>query len=330
MCNESVYVSICCLGTDEELEHTIISCFENAANPENIFVGIAFVGDQIFADKIKNKFKNIKNISYSYDNFKNNIGIGRSRFLASQLYNNETYFFQIDAHTRFANKWDDKLIKIFKKSQIIVNNEKVVLTKLPGIYKYNNKEDEIIFSDIHGLVQWIPNEFVITYDNFIPRWNLANYPEIPDSLMKKIIKNGICPSSKIMASYMFGDHSLAKSISKEKIIWWEEEIIQSVELIYSGFTLIYPGTENHIYHLYAQDIKNKGRRSTLDFFLENNMIDGKQMHSMIKNNYFEYYKNNIDKVKKFEKYSNIDYVYGTKSDSAFALEYINVGYLPIN
>ena len=142
MGSESVYVSICCLGIDEELEHTVKSCFENAKNPDNTFIGIAFIGNKAFADKTKKKLKKFKNIRYSYNLFENNMGLGKSRFLASQLYNNETYFFQIDAHTRFNNEWDYKLIKIFKKSQSIVNNKKVVLSKLPGSYKYNDSEND--------------------------------------------------------------------------------------------------------------------------------------------------------------------------------------------
>lgn len=305
MGNESVYVSICCLGVDEELEHTITSCFENAKNPNDIFIGVAFIGDEVFANKIKDQFKHINNMSYSYNSFQDNIGIGKSRFLASELYGGQTYFFQIDAHTRFKKDWDEELIAIFKKSQSIVNNEKVVLTKLPGLYRYDDNEKDIIFSDVHGLVQWTPNDFILRDDKIIPLWNLANDPEVPDSLMKKIITDGICPSSKIMASYMFGNHHLAKSISKEKIIWWEEEIIQSIELVNSGFTLVYPGMQTHIYHLYGQDIKVRGQRSTLDVFLEKNMISMKQLYLMIKNNFLEYYNNNKEKIKNFEEYANI-------------------------
>ena len=62
--------------------------FENV-----LFIGVAFIGDKIFYEKILNKINNHPNIRYKYYDMENNIGVGIGRYYAAQLYNNEDYFF---------------------------------------------------------------------------------------------------------------------------------------------------------------------------------------------------------------------------------------------
>eukprot|EP00493_Phyllostaurus_siculus_P027943 UN28291 len=53
------------------------------------------------------------------------------RYYADQLYENEYFALQIDAHMTFINKWDSIVVKQWKK----LNNEMAVLTTYPSEVK---------------------------------------------------------------------------------------------------------------------------------------------------------------------------------------------------
>jgi hypothetical protein len=67
---------------------------------------------------------------------------------------------------------------------------------------------------------------------------------------------------KISGAIIFSDKFFADNIyMNKKYLIFEEETIQSSELIGNGFSLIYPGLHCPILHLYGADIKNgKGKR----------------------------------------------------------------------
>jgi hypothetical protein len=90
-------------------------------------------------------------------------------------------------------------------------------------------------------------------------------------------KTGFSPAAKVTGAFMFGNKHFAEEASlPEHVIFWEEEIVQSVELISLGFTLVYPYIFANIYHYYQIDETNTGRgfRSGLG-----NMIISSALHA---------------------------------------------------
>ena len=120
---KTIFVSIPCFMDDSELFNTILSCFSNAKNPKNIKMGIAFIGDPIFYNNIKEKFEKFNNIKMQYYDFKNNYGVAKSRILARSMYAQEDYFLQIDAHALFEYGWDEYLINKFEKAKKEIKRE---------------------------------------------------------------------------------------------------------------------------------------------------------------------------------------------------------------
>jgi hypothetical protein len=109
---------------------------------------------------------------------------------------------------------------------------------------------------------------------------------------------------KICAAMMFSTGDFAKNLhTSEDIVFWEEEILQSIELISDGYTLVYPGLDCYIYHLYYDLIWNhKGyRKGNLELH-EDLGLSWDESCIKIENNFLNYLKNNPEKVDKYEKY----------------------------
>ena len=333
----SIYVSICCLGVDKELVNTIESCISSAEYPENINIGIAFIGRNNFFEETKEKLKKYKNIRYTYVELQNNWGVGNGRLLATSMYNNEDYFLQVDAHTRFADHWDTYLIDRLHKAQILVNNEKVVLSGLPGFYAYENHEDDNAYpiktSGPLKYPKWVPGEYM-SEEHVMPRWWVSTVHELSPQLGEMVDKTGFAPLPKISAAFIFSNKHFANNTCMDKkYIVFEEEMIQSSELVSNGFTLVYPGEHCVVFHLYKDDIKNnKGFRESLYYPQTENIIkDDNEILTLCMKNYVQYYKypKTRPNALKFEKYNNIDFLHGAINENVFPKEYANIGYMAI-
>ena len=336
----SIFVSIPCLGNDTELIPTIKSIFAQAEKPENIHIGIAIIGNKNLYNELIDEFDNNKNIKISFYEYKDNIGVGKGRNFARSLYNNQKYILQIDPHSRMMLNWDTYLIKQFEKAKKIVNNQKIVLTGTPARYKYyrigKKTYVNIFFSQFIGVNQWLKKENY-RVNGTIPGWEHVPINVMSKNLIDLEIKNNIIPASKICAAFIFGDHFFANSKTLDNsIIFWEEEILESIELIDQGFSLMHPGNKAVISHLYTDDIvDNIGRRenlsSVLKLYVEKNenltdFYDNKMLENW--NNYFANPKNQI-KIQKFESYNNFSFKETIHDLHTYPKDYINYGFLPL-
>jgi len=314
---KSIYVSISCLGVDTELERTINSCLAQASGENDINIGVAFISNYDFYKSI---IKNIPNIQHTYSTLKEDFGIGSHRRLAASMYKKEDFFLQIDAHSYFKKDWDKFLINRFENISSHIG-EKIVLTAYAGSYgyEYNLNQNSInIYDNSLGYTEWIPKKFRVLNDT-IPMWQhvyLKNTPkqflyEEEINIYDEIEKNGFCKIDKISAHFIFGKGNIYSFMDDQSnILFWEEEIIHSINLVNNGFTLIYPGFECYIYHLYSQHITDDiGKRENFIDVLqkENIKIDVDQT---IKDNFLLYLMKNPVEVEIYQKYANIDLITG--------------------
>lgn len=300
----SIYVSIPCIGVDNELEQTILSCFLQSENPDGITIGIAFIGDYEFYKAFNDRFKNSSNIKISFHELEGNHGVGKARILAASKYEAEDYFLQVDAHTHFAKSWDTNLIEKLTKAKDKFNSNKLIITATPGSYKYehviNDNYSVKILQDHFGYNEWIKQEF--SMDGVIPSWTYT----MQDSLEDLILIPKVC------AAMTFTDGIFAKNIHMpDNIVFWEEEILQSIELINDGYTLVYPGLDCYIYHLNRDQIWNhKGYRKDNIELHESLGLSWEASSIKIKNNFLNYLKDNPGKVENYERYIGFNLIEG--------------------
>ena len=102
------YRDIICIDTVKQI-------YENAHKPQLIYIGICQQNKRYKEDClqnfcIKNRLcNNIKIIRLNYNEAR---GPCYARYLCSCLYGGQTYFLQIDSHTKFVKHWDEKMIKM--------------------------------------------------------------------------------------------------------------------------------------------------------------------------------------------------------------------------
>lgn len=325
-----------CLASmhDTELVPTVIDAFEKASNPENIFIGVSIIDTD---EEIKNIFlketnKYSSNIRFKFKKITKNsakkhlgVGIGRSR--AWELYEKEDYVLQCDSHALFGQDWDSELISLHKRSVDYVKNNKVILTGYGGAYTFNENGDRYFvkkhhkFSDYQGNIQY-PRFSQRRYHGRIPGWDLCSESE----LNKVLLEGEIAPAIKFNANFSFGDKEFALNNGLMKnFLFFEEEMIQTCELIKSGFTFVYPTTKKPLVgHLYSDFwVDDLGyRKGQGDYFTD--LTEDLAFASVENyNNYFNDLENR-DVIKKYSSYAKWNPFFGSIHNKPFIPDhYIN-------
>lgn len=266
---KSIYIAIPSLD-DTELVPTVLNAFSAADNPERIFIGVSLLARDKWREKdfINATKKHKDNIRFEYIHLnkktKHRLFVGDGRVRATALYSGEDYFLQVDAHTMFAQGWDTDLINAHKKACKTLKNDKVVLTAYSGYYAHDNY-GERFFCDLEKRDRiengWLHCPYYVSglfYHDTIPRWDL-----IPPDIMKKLKPGTFVPVIKFNANFAFSSGDFASNSGLyENAEFFEEEILQTVNLIKLGYTLAYPVFKNPIIgHLYGTYIRaGHGRR----------------------------------------------------------------------
>jgi hypothetical protein len=366
--SKTIFVAVACIGDDTELERTVESCIKNASFPDRVNVGVNLVyGKTIAKDynyiyRIEQFLSAFHNVRYAVNHIQRPLSIARDRNNAASLYENEDYVLQIDSHCFFTRGWDEQLIESLEQAIEMVNNQKTVLTAtLP---KYNLDENGVIDTVIP---ENVPFGYGFWQDSFlrietpdknrIPAWAHTTPDWYSWRLAKRVQESGFAPAIKVTGSFIFGNKNFASNMKlPEHIIFWEEEIIHSIELIGDGFTLVYPYILANIYHYYQIDQTNTGRgkrsgigdmiiasaeehlgaparEPDVETLLTSDEIEeyAVEWRKMVNESFSSYLDNplNQDKIRRFEKYSGISFKTALAA-SEFPMYYSNIGAFPID
>jgi len=110
---------------DQECNRTVDTIFNNARNPENIYIGICEQNDtandqekcvldsQTSGPSIKNQY--IDHITYHNIPYTEANGPTKARYYCSKLWSGQQYYLQIDSHIFFEKDWDYNLINMLEK-----------------------------------------------------------------------------------------------------------------------------------------------------------------------------------------------------------------------
>jgi hypothetical protein len=313
--DKKIFVS-CPTLDDTEYPISISNAFNSAKNPSRIFFGTAYSTDF----KNKKKYEILKksingykeNIRINLLNYSKDIGVGYGRLSSMNLYNNEDYVLQVDAHCLWKQDWDEILISLYEDAKKEINYEKILLTGYMPYYKYYDINDRKIVNTWHLRYPFMTGDTLLHFGypwNVLPGWRDTEmynvYPEIKDKFL---------PTPKISAGFNFGGPEFAKEYNK--IIpfpfrFFEEELIMTIELLSLGFCPTYINGDIPIAHLYSSDINKFGGDR-----LKTKEMSDKEAEKVL-NRIIEYINNNKNKVKIFEEYSMIRDFFNPDPDSKF-------------
>jgi Glycosyltransferase (GlcNAc) len=274
---------------DPELIPTVLDLFENAKNPDNLDVVVAWQHDSnesIFP--IKNLIKTAIDIPFTESR-----GVCWARRKLQDLYKNQTYTLQLDSHHRFVKNWDDILIDCYLNVKT-KNNKPIISTYLPNY--------DVITNELSNEL-WKINPYKFLEDGtliFCPV-KIENVPSNAHPILSRFLS----------AHFLFTSGEFCKVVKYDpEYYFFGEEISMSAKAFTHGYDIYCP-TKHIAYHNYNRKYRythwedNPDKWKELDaiankkyklLFLPDVLPDEKSSKNKIINT------NGIGKIRSIEEY----------------------------
>lgn len=229
---------------DPDLMNTVGSLLSNADNRSDLRFGIVNQqgrGKHDDFSRISDVVK-VNNIHY-----KDAKGAGYARKLAMELYDGEDYFFQVDAHMRFAKGWDTKFIDMYDWCVQDAGSRKVILSQYaaPFIVGSDNK-DHYITGDKDF---WDGPSWTSVINSWAGVW-AGHRQEIADL-------SHPAPSHTVLGALLFSHGELVNDIPyDERISFMGEELCLAIRAYTRGYSLYAPN-EMLAHHFYKREDRPK-------------------------------------------------------------------------
>jgi GT2 family glycosyltransferase len=218
---------------DTELPFTIHSCLSTARHPERIRFGICWQYDEK-TELALESYQNDARFRIDKIHYSESKGCCWARNRTNRHYQDESYTLQIDAHMRFSQNWDERMIDMLES----IEHEKPLLTTYPPPY---------ILKD--GVAELKMNHGVKTLK--LKKFRLDMSTEQEEELVEQTDRPG--KSKFLAAGYIFTLGQFCEEVEYDPNIYFHGEEISLAARAYThGYNLYYPH-ENLIWHLYHHD-----------------------------------------------------------------------------
>lgn len=135
-----------------DLVPTIRDCIENSADKDNLYFGVCLQQDEEVPPEIDHPRIKVQRVPY-----KESPGPGWAKSVAQSFYDGQDYVLQVDAGSRFAEKWDEQLIDALKSTKA----SKPIITNYPNKYNPSNGEKEqpgtSYKNQVHQMIAGVPS-----------------------------------------------------------------------------------------------------------------------------------------------------------------------------
>jgi len=236
MVNQKIFVSIAAID-EIDLYQTISSCFSQAKNPENIYVGV-LVQNQIYDEVDLSAFKNVSIIKIVSDDI---MGVGATRQMASLLHNNQDYFLQIDAHMIFVKDWDENCISYYETLKDEYG--KIILTGYAPSW-YRNEIGEIVKESFSARNHSL--SLVLDQNSKQPIIGIVHLP------IQQVLDKQVVEQKAISYHFIFAEINFVSDFMPDpNIIYNGDEATLSLRMFSRGYKFFMPNVPI-LYHLNKQ------------------------------------------------------------------------------
>lgn len=300
----SIYISLVSLE-DGDLVHTVNSALSNADNKNNIHIGLAACVSEEFYRKHVLALTYQKQVTAQRFDAQNYKGLGKGRKLSRFAYSGEDYILQVDPHTHFNKGWDTFLVNEFEAAVEELGNDKLVLTSYLPSYYQSDKGLEFNTTNQKARYNTFLHKDIREFCS-IKLWGDYPLEDFPEEFYDSRMNDRFLPSNKITALFMFGNKNFANfSGLPENLVFWEEEVVQAIELLSEGFYIVFPNSIIPLFHRYT-DTPGTNRQATPNVY----NLDPRFLYSIMTSNMYDYIEENPDKIKKYKEYAKYDLVTG--------------------
>lgn len=270
---------------DSQLLPTITDALKKAKHPLNLVFGVV---DQSTVQTSSLASSSI--IRYIHVAPMLSEGACWARAKANTLYNGEEFFMQIDSHTRFAEHWDEILLKQLEHTCC----PNPVLSCYPNKYWLEDGKD------VYG-----PEG---CYVAVVSGWTGTSVTLAPGNSVS-VMRNGL----SLAGGFIFGIGSFASVPYDPNIYFLGEEIILSVQAFTRGFDILHPSS-CPIFHYYIRNEEVKHWTDHPTWYIKNE-ASTKRVHDALTGmipNYF----GTSRSLQMYEQYSGISFATQTHNDRA--------------
>lgn len=219
---------------DSELGPTMRDCFAKAKRPQNLRIGLCLQDD---LDTDYGVDFNDSRIRLIRVHWRESQGVCWARNKTQTLYDGEAFTLQIDSHHRFAEHWDDILVKDFEQC----DSSRPILSTYPGSY----------YPETGKYATKAPNKIVLS--RFDHKGSLKRYPlgYKANSDLRPI------PARMIAAGFLFAQGQFCEDIAYDPEMYFAgEELSLTVRGFTHGYDIFHP-QRNILWHEYVRESKPK-------------------------------------------------------------------------
>ena len=219
---------------DPELPNTIADAIAQAAYPEHLRFAICHQFDDETVGLL-DRWADDPRFSVDAVHHSESRGCGWARNRTFAMFDDERYLLQIDAHTRFAARWDARFIDMLEST----GSDLPILTTYPSRYTVAD-HGEVVYDMDAGIQQ-------LYVDEVRPDLTTLQRTRLPADLTRP------GPSPTLAAGLIFTRGRFCRDVDYDPEIYFAgEEISLAARAFTSGYDLLYP-TETLIWHLYNHD-----------------------------------------------------------------------------
>lgn len=235
--NDKIFVSIPAYR-DEELATTIKSALKSAEKPENLRFGIVNQhGPE--TEHILDEFRGDNRFRIVEVFWKDSLGVGWARRLIEDLYRDEEYVLQVDAHMIFEENWDLEL----KRQWHFCRDEKAVLSTYPTRFDYGENGEVIANRDKGLKITLYPTDAKMMFD--------AKAEIVPPN--ERVMERGMFVAGGLE---FFRGEMLKEVKYIKEIMFVGEEIARGAQIYSHGYNVYIPiGVP--IFHRYNREGAHK-------------------------------------------------------------------------
>ena len=235
---ETIFISIASYR-DPELLPTLKDCLENAKYSDRLRFGICWQFDETESLEEFTNDKRFQIIKVPYIDSK---GTCWARNMIQDLYQDETYYLQLDSHQRFNKNWDVTLIKMLKSLKKQGHKKPLLTAYLPGFDPKNDPEGRI-------------NEcWSLEFDRYLPEGPIFIKPHVISNWEELI---GPIQSKFLSGHFIFTLGKWAREVRYDPYYYFHGEEPSLAARSYThGYDLFHPNKVT-IYHEYIRSGKTK-------------------------------------------------------------------------
>lgn len=276
---------------DDELPKTVASLLEQAKYPERLRFAIAHQVGPETAHAL-DAWRGDERFRIHEIDWREARGLGVARQQCDALYDDEDFYFQIDAHMRAEPDWDERLEREWEA----LGDERAILSSYPPAYKYvTPTEVEFVPSS--------PNRLVVNtmYLGFVPTFFGKQLPAGAS-------RRGVF----VAGGFQFGPGEVCREVLYEPdVCFVGDEVIHALRLHAAGYR-VYSVMDQVLSHLYIRsEHQPNARHFWKDFQADAELARVyKDMNAMSARRLKQYFAGealvSADAVRAFENFAGVD------------------------